>query len=250
MVSLTIDGNLVQAEERTPLIKIAERLGIRIPTLCYHPALEPYGACRLCTVEVVRKRRSKLVTACNYPAEEGIVVYTNSERVTKARKLIIELLLSRCSKAKIIQELAEEYGVKKPRFGEGDEDCILCGLCVRVCSEIVGVNAISFTSRGIDREVSPPFHIASEECIGCGACAYLCPTDAIKLEDIGSTREIKRWVTSRPLQRCSICGNYFVPIAQVEYIKKRLTLPEEIFQSCPNCRRKAYAEQIAALGHI
>lgn len=250
MISLTIDGKRVKAENRTPLLKIAQEMDIEIPTLCYHPALEPYGACRVCTVEVERKGRRRLVTACNYPAEDGLVVHTRSERVVKARQLIIELLWSRCPSVKRIRELAEEYGVKESRFGKGKEECILCGLCVRVCSEIIGRSAISFANRGIDREVSPPFQISSEVCIGCGACAYVCPTGAISIEDVEDFRNVERWKAHLPLTRCSICGAPIAPTPQLEYIREKLNLPEDIFNTCQKCKRTFYARKIAALGHI
>ncbi|MCK4358441.1 MAG: (2Fe-2S)-binding protein [Candidatus Cloacimonetes bacterium] len=182
LVTLTIDGREVQAEKRTPLIKVAKKVGIKIPTLCYHEALEPYGVCRLCTVEVVRGKRTRFVTACNYPVEDGIKVWTQSEKVIKIRKMVVETLLARCPNVKIIQDLAAEFGIKKSRFENLDEDCILCGLCVNICSQIVGENAIGFASRGIDREVDTPFAMPSDICIGCGACSWVCPTGAIKME--------------------------------------------------------------------
>ena len=250
MVSLTVDGKKVKAEKRTPLIKIAEKMGIDIPTLCYHPALEPYGACRLCLVEIEKKGRKKLVTACNYPAEDGLIVNTRSGRVIKARKLIIELLLSRCSGVEELKKLAEEYGceTEKPRFGAGREDCILCGLCVRVCSEIVGRSAISFSKRGIEKEVAPPFQISSEACIGCGACAYVCPTGCIKIEDVEGFRNMEKWKARLPIAKCSRCGAPIAPQAQLDCIKEKLNLPEDIFTTCQKCKRMAYSKKIIALG--
>jgi len=133
-------------------------------------------------VEVMKNNRSKLVTSCNYPAEEGLVVFTASEGVKKTRRIVMELLLARCPDVPEIQRLAEEMGVKTSRFKKReDQRCILCGLCVRACEEIVGVNAISFSNRGIEREVNTPFGIDSDVCIGCGSCTYICPTGCIEM---------------------------------------------------------------------
>ncbi len=183
-VAITIDGQMVWVQERSPLIEAAAKLGIHIPTLCHHPALKPYGVCRLCLVEVIDKGRSSLVTSCNYPAREGIAVFTANERVLKARRMALELLLSRCQQAPQIQELARQMGVRRSRFRSGDDQrCILCGLCVRACAEMVGQTAIGFADRGSDREVSAPYHEHSEACIGCGACTYICPTSCIEMAE-------------------------------------------------------------------
>lgn len=188
-VSLEIDGKEVKVEAGRTLLEVAKDLGIDIPTLCYHPLVEPFGACRICSVKITKRGRSKIVTACNYPVEEGLVVETKSPEIVGIRKMLLEFLLARCPTAPVIQDLAKEYGVEEPRFQKEDDTCILCGLCTRICDECVGVNAINFVDRGVDRKIEGPLeeplgeHL-SEVCIGCGACAYVCPTGTIKLEDV------------------------------------------------------------------
>ncbi|RLC73362.1 MAG: hypothetical protein DRI52_01975, partial [Chloroflexi bacterium] len=169
MITLTIDDQKVVAEEGMTILEAAREHGIYIPTLCYHEALKPYGACRLCIVEFADERRgARLVSSCSFPAQDGAVIRTNSPLVLEARRMIIELLLADCPDVKAVRELADELGVEKSQFepeGEGN-DCILCGLCVRACQEIVGVSAISLINRGIEKKVKPPFEIASSVCIG------------------------------------------------------------------------------------
>jgi bidirectional [NiFe] hydrogenase diaphorase subunit len=187
IVHLSVDDKDVIVSGGQTIFEALQRMpGIgEIPALCYNPAVRPYGACRLCTVEVSEDggKSFRFVAACLYPAKEGLIIRTNTEKVRKLRKGIIELLLARCPNTKVVKELAEEYGVQKPRFSLGDHDCILCGLCVRACQEIIGKSAISLVNRGIYKEVAAPFYAyeVTEGCIGCGDCSYVCPTGAINM---------------------------------------------------------------------
>ncbi len=249
MVRLTIDNKKIKVEEGTTLLETAQKLNIEIPTLCHHQALKPYGACRVCLVEVIKGSRLGLVASCTYPAEEGLVARTETERVKRARRLSIELLLARCPTSEKVREVALELGVKKVRFKEEKEECILCGLCVRVCEEAIAKSAISFINRGADREVTTPFKIGSLACIGCGACVYLCPTGAIKIEDVRKCRRLDFWNTKLELKKCKVCGKHFVPLVELDYLKDRIKsfeemeLPEEALEVCPKCRKRILSEK-------
>lgn len=183
MVNIRINDLGMKVQEGKTILEVAKEKGIYIPTLCHHETLKPYGACRLCVVEVENNGRKDVVASCTTPVKDGMRILTNSERVWKIRKMIIELLLARVPDSKKLQELASYHGIEKPRFSSKDKDCILCGLCVRVCSERVGRSAIGFQKRGVDREVGIPFGKEySEDCVACGACTYVCPTGAIQME--------------------------------------------------------------------
>ncbi|MBU4483856.1 (2Fe-2S)-binding protein [bacterium] len=180
MINLIINGLEIQVEKGTTLLEAAETLGFPIPTLCHLEGLTPYGACRLCVVEIGEAPKSKLVTSCTYLAQEGLKVRTASKRVVKARKMIIELLLASCPQSKIIQDLAAAYEVRKQRFKQEHEDCILCGLCVRMCSEQMMAGAIGFRGRGTNRSIGTPFDIKSDDCRYCGGCLYVCPACTLR----------------------------------------------------------------------
>jgi len=190
MVNLTIDGIEVQAEECSTILEVANFYGIEIPTLCYHDELTPYGSCRLCTVEVDDGRKTMLVASCLYPVKEGIIVKTHTERLIKGRKMILELLIARCPSSKILQDLASEIGLEQVRFKMENKDCILCGLCIRMCNEQMGSGAIGFVGRGKKREVATPFGMASEICRNCGACMYICPAVDLQCRGVKSPGEL------------------------------------------------------------
>jgi len=239
MVTFNIDGREFTAEEGQTILQVARENGIDIPTLCHHEAIEPYGACRLCIVEISKGKRTKIVTSCLYPVEEGLEVKTNSPRVISNRKMLVELLLARCSKNKVIKELASQMGIEqsmiKPEYLE-DNDCMVCGLCVRTCEQVVGVSAISLVNRGITKEPAAPFLEAARDCIGCGSCYYVCPTGAIKMEDRNGTRFIYNWKVEFKLKKCKVCGNYWAPEKQLEYIRQKWNLPQDFFDICPTCK--------------
>lgn len=182
MVTLSIDDQEVTVKEGTTILAASEKVGIEILTLCYLEGLPPYGACRLCVVEIIKEKGNQVVAACSFPVEEGMKVITNSDRVIKRRRMIVEFLLARCPDVKAVMDLAKKMGIKKSRFKPKNDDCILCGLCVRVCNEIAGIGAIGFVDRGKKLKVDTPFHLASNVCIGCGACSYVCPTGSIEME--------------------------------------------------------------------
>jgi len=175
MINLTLNGLKVSVEEGTTLLEAAQFYGFPIPTLCHMEGLSPYGACRLCVVEIGEGPKAKLVSSCTYPAQEGLKVRTTSNRVNRARKRIWELLLASCPQSKVIQDLASKFEVRQQRFKQEYEDCILCGLCTRMCKEQMMAKAIGFQGRGEKRGLGTPFDIKSEVCRLCGGCMYVCP---------------------------------------------------------------------------
>jgi len=190
VIKLTINGKESEFPEGKTLLECIESTGLKIPTLCYHKALAPYGACRLCLVEITQNGSTSIEASCTYPAINNLIVNTNTERVIKTRKIMIELLLARCPDAKVIQQIAEEHGVKETRIKKKDDDCFLCGLCVRMCTERMGISAINFSNRGSQRKVSPPFDAQSDVCQTCGACVFICPTERIKFEEVSKSEPV------------------------------------------------------------
>ena len=183
MVTIKINDRELAAEENQTVLEVALAAGIKIPTLCYHKELTAYGACRVCLVEIVAGGRPGIQAACLYKCTDGVEIKTDTERVQKARRVVLELLLARSPESEKLKAMAAEYGVNDSRFALEADDCILCGLCTRVCEEVSRRKAISFSGRGPHRVVQTPFSRVSETCIGCGACVYVCPTKTLAIEE-------------------------------------------------------------------
>jgi len=179
-ILLQIDGKKVKASEGMTVLEAAQSIGISIPTLCHYEKLDPYGACRICTVEVETRGRTNLVAACIFPVAQDLVVRTRSEKIDETRKTLLELMLAHAPDAPALQELAQEYGAGKDRFEKEPSFCILCGLCVRYCAEVKKANAIGFVDRGPNREINFIPEIASKECWNCKECFPLCPTSYLQ----------------------------------------------------------------------
>ena len=245
MIDLTIDDQRLRVEEGSTILQAAETAGIKIPTLCYHKALSPYGACRVCLVEISMNGSSQIQASCQYPVQPGMVIRTDSERVIKTRKTMVELLLARCPNSKRIQELADELGIKESRFPKRDEDCFLCGLCVRMCQERMDRSTIGFAKRGIAREVVPPFEERSEICLGCGSCDFVCPGEGIKPEEI--CRKEIRPITSEFDENLSQRSVIHIPFPQA--IPNKAVIDQEncihfLTEKCEVCKEFCEADAI------
>jgi len=232
VVKFVIDGREIEAEKGRMLLPVAIENGYNIPYACYHEAVSPAGVCGLCMVEVSKDGKTRMVMSCKHPIEEGIEVITDTEKVRNARQKVLSLLLGRAPQSTRIKKMATEAGVTEPRAGvEQYDECILCGLCERVCREVVGANAITFV-----RAEGPPKADPSA-CIACGACVYVCPTDCIKMEEHGDERTIVRWNRTVKMKTCSSCGKPFAPLFQLNWIIDRVKLPKDFFEKCPVCRK-------------
>ncbi len=247
MINLTIDDRPVEAERGETLLEVARRNGIDIPTLCQHDSVQPYGACRLCLVEVDEGRRTRLVTSCTYPVRSSVVVRTRSERVLHIRRVIFELLLAEAPASAELAALAARHGVSSSRFAatEPDNACILCGLCQRVCHDVRHVGAISFAHRGTARTVTTPFGEVPETCDGCAACASVCPTGAVRAGEKAGRLCIEPWHSSVELLYCEECGAVVGPRHLAEAAERQLAEGMPPVVLCVPCRRKAHAHHIA-----
>lgn len=244
MIELTINNIKVKAEEGMTILEAAKSVGIKVPTLCHMKDLYPTGACRICVVEVDGMRG--LVPSCAYPVYEGMKVDTNSTRVRRSRKTIVELLIENhpqdclvCVRNKNceLQDLSEQYGVREHRFAGEKKDhaidissasmerdpakCILCGRCVRTCNEIQKVGAIDFTNRGFKSNVTTPYNkgLNVSDCILCGQCILVCPTAALREKSHG--KEVQNAINSKnkftvvqiaPAVRATLGEEYNLPL--------------------------------------
>ncbi|MBN2534679.1 MAG: (2Fe-2S)-binding protein [Spirochaetales bacterium] len=245
--TIKIDGKKISLAKGSTVLEGAKMLGIFIPTLCYHEALPPRGNCRLCIVEmsIVKRGRtySWIDASCVYPVEDGLIVQTDTPKVRRERKLILELLLSRAPDSDVLNKLAVEYDADKNRFvssDNGDSNCILCGLCVDVCNNLMHSSGIGTAFRGINKKVVSPFNITQEVCTGCLACISVCPTGAIKARFEGENLNIETWNVKLKMLKCHSCGKPFYPGVYVDMLKDKVTMAEELLKKCPECRRKVF----------
>ncbi len=238
MPVLHINDVPVEVPEGTTILEAARHAGIRIPTLCDHPALAPDGNCRLCMVEVTVKGKTRMVASCMYPVDrEGLSVQTETRRVRKARKFVLGLLLDRCPECEVLRELAEEHDARPfGRLPKADpvELCISCGRCVRACSE-EGIGCLDFAWRGWNRKITPPFGEPPEDCIGCAACASCCPTGAIDVTEREGFRKI--WDKEFKMIYCRICGKPIGTEAQLKALGDKN--PGDGL--CDRCRKRSFA---------
>ena len=242
--TLTIDGRSITVKRGTFLIEACKKLCIEVPTLCHNENLKPYGVCRFCQVEVNEGKRTRLVPSCVYEIrKDGLTVTTDSERIRNNRKWLIQLLLARCDRQKDVLDFAAKHGVAPiERLTKKNDDCILCGQCVRACGEIVGVGAIGYERRGEKREVTSPYRDKNPVCIACGTCVHVCPTHCIAMTEENGVRTISRYagekkmiVREAKMLTCGKCGNYFLPSPVAEVFAKKMGIDPTVF-TCPSCR--------------
>lgn len=242
MVELFIDGRRILARDGDMVLRAAQRVGIFIPTLCHNDSVKPYSACRMCLVDATKNGRTRLVTSCDFPVSEGLDVRTDTKRIKRDRHMVLELLMARSPGSPALIALAEKIGLDhEPRFkAQNFDDCIMCGLCVRVCNEVVGVSAIGFEDRGPARRVVPPFDVENPECIACGACAQVCPVNVIDIFEHAGIRELPRWHKKSILVKCKSCGRYFATEEELAMIRKKTKLTEDKLHTCPDCRMYSF----------
>ncbi len=247
-IAREINGRVYEARDGETILNVARRVGIEIPTLCHHDAVEPAGACRLCLVEITHadwKGWKGLVASCLYLVEEGLQVTTDNEEIFQARRTVLDLLAARCPGSDVIADLAARYGLKRTSFKKAKvaTTCILCGLCVRICA-VKGCNAINTAGRGIEKRISIPFKRPPADCIGCASCAQICPTNTIRYEDKGDVRKI--WGRAFEMIKCEQCGRPILPEIQAAYEASKSGLGIEYFKTCPACNRENTVETISS----
>ncbi len=250
MATLSVDGRRVEVADDATILDAVRAAGVELPTLCHFDGLEPWGGCRLCVVDMWQQGWDedwfKMVTACNHPVADGMRVLTHSERVLETRAVVLDLLLARCPHTPLIRRLAAEHGIDETSFVPNEEptDCILCGLCTRVCDHI-GVSAISSVGRGWGREIAPPFDEPPPDCIGCLACAEVCPTDCIPYETSNVTRTI--WGRTFEMLRDPVTGEGMITRAQAEHFATSSGVPASYFERSDAVKRRQLAGAFAAL---
>jgi predicted molibdopterin-dependent oxidoreductase YjgC len=238
MITITIDGKAYAAEAGQTALEVAKQNGISIPTLCYHPALKPSGSCKLCAVEVSGRTSGRQIAmlSCILKVKDGLEIKTTGSIVEAARTKAFKNLLRMAPQSARLRQMARDHGVD---LGPPPDGCLRCRLCVRVCKEIVGAEALKMKKEdGVFFVVPEP-----DRCIGCGTCANICPTGAIRVEDQENVRSVMirdELIGKHPLERCEGCGRWFATTRFMDYIHRR-TGPhphvKETHAYCPTCAK-------------
>jgi len=237
MIEITINDQKILADENQTILKAAKANGIKIPHLCYHPALKPSGSCKLCGVEVTSPTGKQVVMlSCILKVKENLSVKTDSDLVKTAREKAFNKLLQMAPDSERIRNLAQEFNVS---VTPPPNSCIRCRLCIRVCSEIVKAGALKMVKTDHGSQVVPNPGC----CIGCGTCANLCPTKIIKVEDQDNVRTVSikdQIIGQLPLQRCEGCGTMYATSNFLKHVEE-ICLPhpdtKEHHYLCPACAR-------------
>ncbi len=237
MLQITIDGDVYETAKGMTVLQVMRKNGIQVPTLCYHEALKPIGACKLCGVLVPgHSGNPRILLSCVLKAREGLVVNTEGEWVQKARTLAFRNLLAMAPQSNRIRALAESFNVPLGPVADG---CIRCRLCIRVCKEVVGIGALKMAERDGLRLIVPNEGL----CIGCGTCANICPTGAIYMADEDGVRTISirdEVIGVNPLERCEACGRFFASqkfINHVKLLTRNHAAVKELHQYCHSCTK-------------
>ncbi len=257
-VKIKINNVEYLANEGENILSFCRTNGIDIPALCYSEALKPYGACRLCIVDVKGGNVSQgITTSCTLKASEGMEIVTDTEEIKNHRKILFQFYLAQAPESQTIRKLAAEYGVHETHFTKKiktddnlGNQCVLCGLCVRVCNDIIEKGVISYIGRGYHIKINTAYSFPSDICLGCKACAEVCPTGAIRFEDEDEIRVGYSWSETKiPLKRCSICGNYYTtqPFSERTLHGINPEIEEELSDMCPDCRRKQMSKKQVAI---
>ena len=247
MIHITIDGREYDAEANQSVLEVLKANGIRIPTLCYHPALKPSGSCKLCAVEVPGRASGRKIAmlSCILKVKDGMEIRTTGELVERARTRAFKNLLQMAPQAETIVALAKSFGIA---VGSPPDGCIRCRLCIRVCKEIVGPGALKMEQRNGQNFVVPIENL----CIGCGTCANICPTRVIKVEDLENVRTISirdQVIGRHPLERCEGCGRLFATPKFLEHIHRRTVAHPDVkthHKYCPTCA-KLFSDRIKSV---
>jgi len=247
VINITIDGQPYEAGDGQTVLEVARANAIDLPALCFHPALKPSGACRLCAVEVEGKSgRPTTMLSCVLRVRDGLDVRTSGDLVEKARRQAFKRLLNLAPQSEAVRELAARWKVD---LGPRPDGCIRCRLCIRVCKEIVGPGALVMHKRDGGHFVDPIEGL----CIGCGTCVNICPTDAIRMEDKDNVRTISirdEVIGRHPLERCEGCGALFATPKFLEHIHDRVTPHPDLKEHhryCPTCI-KLFSDRVRTAG--